>query len=86
MKHISSTFSPNTHHDPASFSISTRGYKDLDFSGRHVGDEVVFVLKGRVTRVAEDFEDKDELEISMEVETIEDHSTRAGLDSDGRVN
>lgn len=81
----SSTFSPNTAREPASFNIGTKSYKDLNFAERKIGDEIVFVIKGRVTSISEDFEDKEHLNLSMEVETIEDHSTRTGLDNDGRV-
>lgn len=80
-----SSFSPNSEREPAHFNVSTRSYKDLNFAERLIGDEVVFVIKGKVTSVSEDFEDKSAISLSMEVETIEDHSTRSELDKDGRV-
>ena len=86
MSHTSARYLESKEGSPATFNVSNSAYKDLDFSNRSVGDDVTFVLKGRVTSVSEDYEDKDSLDLTIEVEIIEDHSKREGLDRDGRVN
>ena len=70
---------------PSSITLDSRSYPGLDLKNLKIQGNVDLIIKGRITGIREHFDDKVNIDVTIEAMSVDIKSTRSDLDEDGRV-